>query len=138
MSHKDYSGTPLYKKLGIKEGGRVAIVNAPDGFLLDPLPDGVQVLDRATKPLDVIVLFSDSRSHLGRRFEPLKEFLQPAGGFWIAYPKKSSAIETDLTFETVQRVGLDAGLVDNKSIAVDEDWSGVRFVYRLKDRPKER
>ena len=138
MSHKAYSDKPLYKKLGITDGSRVAVVNAPDGFALDPLPDGVEVLERASRPLDVIVFFSESRSHLQRRFGPLMTFLEPSGGFWVAYPKKSSRIATDLSFDFVQQVGLDAGLVDNKSCAIDGDWSGVRFVYRLKDRPKVR
>ena len=86
----------------------------------------------------MIVFFSESRSHLQRRFGRLMTFLEPSGGFWVAYPKKSSRIETDLSFDFVQQVGLDAGLVDNKSCAIDGDWSGVRFVYRLKDRPKVR
>ena len=138
MTHKDYSGTPLYKKLGIKEAARVAIVNEPEGWRLPDIPHGVKLLDRATGALDVILFFTTSHSHLQRRFGPLKEFLDPAGGFWIAYPKRSSAIETDLDFEVVQSIGLGAGLVDNKSVAIDEDWSGVRFVYRLKDRPARR
>lgn len=133
---KDYSGTPLYKKLGIKEGSAVAFVNAPDGFdaTIGPLPGGVDVRPRARGPLDVIVVFSRTESDLRRRFEKLKAALDPAGGLWVAYPKKSSSIPTDVTFESAQQIGLEAGLVDNKSCAIDADWSGVRFVYRLKDR----
>ncbi|MDQ3645521.1 MAG: DUF3052 domain-containing protein [Actinomycetota bacterium] len=137
MTEKDYSGTPLPTKLGIKDGSSVAIVNEPDGFLewFQPLlPETVALHDRAAGPLDVIVFFSSGQTHLRRRFSVLAGFLEPAGGLWVAYPKKASARETDLTFETVQQVGLDAGLVDNKSCAIDDDWSGVRFVYRLKDR----
>ena len=134
--HKDYSGTPLYKKLGIKEGARVAFVRAPTGFekTLGPLPGGVQVKKRATGPLDVIVLFAQRADELRTRFPRLKETLDPAGGLWVAYPKKSSKIPADLTFELAQQIGLDEGLVDNKSCAIDDDWSGLRFVYRLKDR----
>lgn len=135
VSDKDYSATPLWRKLGIKPGARVAIVNEPDGFALQDLPEGVRVYDRASEDLDVIVFFTRSRSHLRRRFAPLIAYLAPAGGFWVAYPKKSSSIETDLRFEDVQEIGLAAGLVDNKSCAIDADWSGVRFVYRLRDRP---
>jgi len=84
---------------------------------------------------EVVVLFTTSRAELERRFDALKATLAPADGLWVAWPKKASKIETDLTFDDVQRVGLDAGLVDNKSAAVDDDWQAVRFVYRLRDRP---
>jgi hypothetical protein len=84
---------------------------------------------------EVVVLFTTSRAELERRFADLKATLAPADGLWIAWPKKASKIETDLTFEDVQRIGLEAGLVDNKSAAVDDDWQAVRFVYRLRDRP---
>ena len=135
-THKDYSGTPLYKKLGIKEGSRFALVNEPEGFAVTPLPDEVEVLERASKKLDVILFFSEGAKHLSRRFGVLADFLEPNGGLWVAYPKKSSGMKTDLTFEVVQNIGLEAGLVDNKSCAIDDTWSGVRFVYRLKDRPR--
>jgi hypothetical protein len=104
MPEKDYSGTPLTTKLGAKAGA------------------------------DVVVYFTTSRAELARRFAALKGTLAPVDGLWIAYPKKSSSIETDLTFDAVQQVGLDAGLVDNKSIAFDDEWSAVRFVYRKEDR----
>lgn len=132
-AHRDYSHVPLHQKLGIKEGSRVAVVNEPDGWELE-VPHGVEMLQRASKQLDVILFFTRTETHLRRRFGVLAGYLDPAGGLWIAYPKKSSDLETDLTFETVQAVGLDGGLVDNKSVAVDADWSGVRFVYRVKDR----
>jgi hypothetical protein len=132
----DYSGTPLVKKLGIKEGTKVALVNEPDGFRLNGLPRGAKLYERASESLDVIMFFAESRRHLKRRFKVLAGFLSPAGGLWIAYPKKTSTIESDLSFEAVQEIGLEGGLVDNKSCAVDDNWSGVRFVYRLKDRPR--
>ena len=136
-AHKDYSHVPLWKKLGIKEDGRLAVVNEPDGWTLD-VPPGVEMLERASKRLDVILFFTRTETHLRRRFGALAGYLQPAGGLWVAYPKRSSKLDTDLTFETVQAVGLGEGLVDNKSVAVDEDWSGVRFVHRLEDRPNRR
>ena len=82
----------------------------------------------------VTVFFTTSRAELEARFAALKNTLAPADGLWIAWPMKASKLETDLTFEAVQQVGLDAGLVDNKSCAIDEDWQAVRFVYRLTDR----
>lgn len=83
---------------------------------------------------EVVVLFTTSRAELERRFEALKATLAPADGLWVAWPKKASGIATDLSFDVVQGIGLGAGLVDNKSAAVDEDWQAVRFVYRLRDR----
>ena len=138
VPEKDYSGTLLPKKLGIKEGSRVVLVGAPDGFadLLVPWPPEAELLSRARRPLDVAVLFTTQRSDLAKRFPPLARALVPAGGLWVGWPKKTSGIETDLSFDDVQRQGLDAGLVDNKSAALDERWQAMRFVFRLKDRPK--
>lgn len=138
MTEKDYSGTPLYKKLGIKEGSAVGLTNEPDDFLdtLGTLPDGVEVLDRASRLLDVIVLFSRTNAHLGRRFPAMKKLLAPDGGLWVAYPKRDSEYFKELTFSDVQELGLTEGLVDNKSCAIDGDWSAVRFVYRKEDREK--
>lgn len=134
MVEKDYSATPLYKKLGIKPETRATFVNAPDGFLDTlELPPGVEVTEPGTE-LDVVLLFATRLKDLRARFETLAESVYPASGFWIAYPKKSSSLPTDLNFDNVQQLGLDTGLVDNKSCAIDEDYSGVRFVYRLKDR----
>jgi hypothetical protein len=138
MPHKDYSGTPLYKKLGIKPGTTLGLA----GFeieeffpIIGELPEGVEILEVAREPLDVLVMFATGEKQLKRRFKALAKMVRPEGGFWVAYPKKASKIETDLTFDIVQHVGLDTGLVDNKTCAIDEDWSGVRFVMRLKDRP---
>jgi hypothetical protein len=111
-------------------------VSAPPGFrnLLDPLPEGAEIVDGAGDPIDVIILFTTAGQDLNGRFAELSEMLTPAGGLWVAWPKKSSRIGNDLSFETVQETGLAAGLVDNKSCAIDQDWQGVRFVYRKKDR----
>jgi hypothetical protein len=104
VPERDYSKTPLSTKLGAKPG------------------------------TEVVVLFTTSREELQRRFEALKRTLAPADGLWIAWPKKAAAIETDLDFDTVQEIGLEAGLVDNKSAAIDASWQAVRFVYRRADR----
>ena len=136
MPEQDYSATPLPRKLGIKPGAQVALVGSPSRFreLLKPLPDGVRVHSRPRGELDVIVFFTTQAAELGRRFHGLTEPLTSAGGLWIAWPKRSSRIENDLSFEAVQRIGLDAGLVDNKSCSIDQDWQALRFVHRLKDR----
>jgi hypothetical protein len=84
--------------------------------------------------VEVVVLFTTSRAELERRFAALKQTLAPADGLWIAWPKKAAKIETDLDFDTVQKIGLEAGLVDNKSATIDIAWQAVRFVYRVSDR----
>jgi hypothetical protein len=104
VADKDYSGTPLGKKLGARPG------------------------------TEVLVLFTTRRSELAARLPALKATLAPADGLWIAWPKKASKLETDLDFDAVQSAGLAAGLVDNKSCAIDADWQALRFVYRLADR----
>jgi hypothetical protein len=137
-AHKDYSGTPLPRKLGIREGSRVLLASAPPGFTLGPLPPGSEVLRRAGGTLDVVVLFATRRSELERRFAKLASALDPAGRLWVAWPKRAAKVETDLTFDVVQEAGLSAGLVDNKSASLDQVFQGLQFVYRLKDRPGSR
>jgi hypothetical protein len=131
-----YSGTPLPRKLGIKEDHSVAFPGAPQDFgvTLGQLPAGVSVKSRAAGPLDVIVFFTTRRSDLERRFEPLKKALVANGGLWIAWPKRASGVATDITEDVVREIALARGLVDNKVCAIDETWSGLRLVYRLKDR----
>ena len=133
-----YSGTPLPKKLGIKPGQRVALLRAPEGFdaTLGELPEGVALRRTARGPLDVIVSFTDTQRDLRRRFTTLARALDPAGGLWIAWPKRASGVPTDLDGNIVREVGLAAGLVDNKVCAIDETWSGLRFVVRVEDRPQ--
>jgi hypothetical protein len=106
VTERDYSATPLSTKLGAKPGA------------------------------GVVVFFTTSRDDLERRFAALRDTLDPADGLWVAWPKKASKLETDLDFDAVQRVGLDSGLVDNKSAAIDESWQALRFVWRLEDRPR--
>ena len=127
--HKDYSATPLPKKLGIQETSRVALAKAPAGFA-----EGLGVKVRLRGEFDVAVLFAKRQGELTRAFAPLARRLAPAGGLWVAWPKKAAGVPTDLTFDAVQKTGLDAGLVDNKSCALDDTWQAVRFVIRLKDR----
>ena len=104
MADRDYSGTQLGKKLGAKPG------------------------------VEVLVLFTTRREELERRFQELRDTMAPSDSLWIAWPKKAAKLDTDLTFEVVQEVGLRNGLVDNKSAAIDETWQALRFVYRLRDR----
>ncbi|MEP6973075.1 MAG: DUF3052 domain-containing protein [Actinomycetota bacterium] len=136
--HKDYSGTPLPKKLGIRDGSRVLLVNAPEGFegLLTPMPDGAQLLKRATKGLDIAVLFATEQAGLIRSFDELASSMETTGRLWVAWPKKASKVTTDIDFEFAQGIGLDAGLVDNKSASITEVFQGLQFVYRVRDRPK--
>jgi hypothetical protein len=131
-----YSATPLVKKLGINEGSRVALVNAPEDFqsTLGELPHGVEFIKRPTKSLDIIIFFVLTERALARDFAKLARTLTSNGMIWIGWPKKSSGVSTDLSFERVQRIGLNAGLVDVKICAIDDTWSGLKFVYRLKDR----
>ena len=137
MTTSGYSGTPLPRKLGIGEGARVAIVAPPAGFdgTLGALPRGVQVRHQARGRLDVVVFFVTRRAELARRFPAFARAIEPNGGLWVAWPKKTSGVATDLGFDAVQTVGLDHGLVDNKVCAINGSWSGLRFVYRLADRP---
>ena len=132
-----YSGTPLAGKLGIKPGSRLALLGAPEGFddELAPLPDGVQVLRRLGPDLDVAVLFVTERAQLEKRFPEVAAAITPAGGVWVAWPKKSSKVPTDVTEDVLREVGLPQGLVDNKVCAVTDVWSGLRFVWRRENRP---
>ncbi|MGF6883657.1 hypothetical protein ABIA39_006794 [Nocardia sp. GAS34] len=130
-----YSGTPLPRKLGIEPGHRVLVGDAPAGFTVSPLPEDVEVHRRAGRGVyDVIVGFCPDRAALARHFAHWRTRLTPSGGLWIAWPKASGALTTDLHEAEVRAYGLSAGLVDNKICAVDQDWSALRFVVRLADR----
>ena len=133
--HKDYSGTPLWKKLGIRDGSRVVLVDPPRDLDLGPLPPGAEILTHTAKDIDVAVLFATKAARVPSRFGRLAARLDPVGRLWLAWPKKASKVETDLTFEIVQAHGLGGGLVDNKSAAIDEVFQGLQFVYRVQDRP---
>jgi hypothetical protein len=131
-----YSGTPLARKLGIREGARLALLDAPEGFddVLAPLPDDVTVLRRLAPNLDVAVLFVTERRHLEKRFDAVAKAVFPAGGFWVAWPKRASKVPTDLTEDVLREVALPKGLVDNKVCAVTDVWSGLRLVWRRENR----
>ncbi len=131
-----YSGKPLVEKLGIKAGASVAIVNAPKGYdrILGGLPSGVTRKGNAGGPLDFIQFFTREKRALERRFAALARALAPAGMLWISWPKKASGVATDLTEDVIRVIGLAHGLVDVKVAAVDDVWSGLKFVRRVKDR----
>jgi hypothetical protein len=149
-----YSGTPLPKKLGIAAGRRVLLVGAPAGFALGPLPDGVELAavpaggpaaepaagrgagHPAGEPYDVVLAFCPDLATLEACFADLAGRIPAAGALWICWPKRASGVATDLTENTVRDLGLAGGLVDVKVAAVDATWSGLKFVYRLADRPR--
>jgi hypothetical protein len=134
-----YSGTPLPQKLGIKPGHAVALVNAPKGFdqTLGVLPSGVVVASglAGRSPLDVVLVFVTTERALAAGVEKARPRLSPAGGLWVAWPKRTSGVTTDLTENDVRKTFLSSGLVDNKVCAIDDTWSGLRGVIRLVDRP---
>jgi hypothetical protein len=131
-----YSGTPLVKKLGLRDGQRIALRGAPAGFreLLEPLPRGVRWMERLAPPLDCIILFASDSAALNRELRRAADALAPAGMLWIAWPKQAAKVPTDLTSAAVREAGLATGLVDVKVCAVTDIWSGLKFVRRLKDR----
>ncbi|MBS0195928.1 MAG: DUF3052 domain-containing protein [Planctomycetes bacterium] len=131
-----YSNTPLAKKLGIKENARVLLLAAPDGFerTLDALPPGVTFTARGKGPFDVAIAFAKTTRECESRFRTAAASLSESGGLWTAWPKKTSGVATDLNENDIRAFGLSEGLVDNKVCAIDDTWSGLRFVKRLKDR----
>ena len=132
MATVGYSGTPLVKKLGFREGSRAALVGAPPGFsdgLID-LPEGVRFVEPARRPLDLVLLFVRSSGELEKGFARLTRRLAPAGMLWVAWPKRASKVATDVTEDVVREVALPRGLVDVKVCAIDETWSGLKLVIR--------
>ncbi len=133
-----YSGTPLPRKLGVEPGHRVLVLRAPEAFVehaLAGLPEGVAVRRRARGSADVIVAFHRRRAELARALPRLRLLMEPAAGLWIAWPKRASGVATDLTEDVVRELALANRLVDNKVCAIDDTWSGLRLVIRLRDRP---
>jgi hypothetical protein len=133
-----YSGTPLVKKLGIKPDFEVAFVNAPENFAKQlGLSASVHIKSASeSKDVDLIVLFVTSQKQLTRALAQYSARIKPAGMLWVSWPKKASGVQTDLSENIVREIGLASGLVDVKVCAVDDVWSGLKFVYRLSDRPK--
>ena len=133
-----YSGTPLIKKLGLQAGQRSAVINAPDNYteLLGPLPEGVELDRKLGAKQDFLHYFQKQRASLEADFPQLKASLAYSGMLWISWPKQASKVETDINENVVREIGLDNGLVDVKVAAIDQIWSGLKFMYRVEDRPK--
>ncbi len=127
-----YSGTPLAKKLGIGVGSTVAVLSEPTDFrgLLEPVPERVEFRTSLRGRADVVVFFTTRRSDFERRLDAAGRTIFPAGGLWIAWPKRASKVPTDMTEDVVREVALPRGLVDNKVCAIDDVWSGLRIVWR--------
>jgi hypothetical protein len=131
-----YSGKPLIEKLGIKPGARVIVMHAPEGYLamMPDLEERAHVQTRLSGRFDVIQYFATSEQQLGAVMPNLASHLVPNGMLWVSWVKRTSKLHTGLDENTVRRLGLEAGLVDVKVAAVTDDWSGLKFVYRVKDR----
>ena len=127
MSTAGYSGTPLARKLGFKEGMRVVYVNAPEGFAVEGIETTAQ---RLAKHTELVVCFVTARRELERRLDTLRRAIEPDGMLWVAWPKRASGIRTDMTEGAVREIALPTGLVDTKVCAIDEVWSGLRLVVR--------
>jgi F420-0:gamma-glutamyl ligase-like protein len=129
-----YSGKPITEKLGLKPGHRVYVEKTPEDLRLE-WPDSVTVLRRSpARPVDIVWAFGVERRRLERRMPALVTMTAVAGSLWISWPKKASGVRTDLDENVVRQLGLDAGVVDVKVAAVDDTWSALKFVRRLKDR----
>jgi len=131
-----YSGTPLLKKLGIKPDFKIVLRNEPAAYLdwISPLPQGVSVIKKVAKDVDFVHLFVVQRKLFEKEFIGHRNCLKKDGMMWISWPKKASKVPTDLDENIIREFGLANGLVDVKVCAVDEVWSGLKFVYRTKDR----
>ena len=131
-----YSGTPLAKKLGIKEGFTVLAVNPPENFLelLDPLPNAVVILDRPQTDIDLIHFFTNSRDELFGGLADQRNWIKQNGSIWVSWYKKAAKLPTEITEDTVREAAFPLGLVDIKVCAVDEKWSGLKLVIRKENR----
>ena len=127
-----YSGTPLIKKLGIKAGIKICLVNAPADYLdiIEPLPEGVEVSERVTKSTDLVHIFTSKKVELSKELHAYRTKIKPTGVVWVSWPKKSSKVPTDVTEDTVRELALPLGFVDIKVCAVTEVWSGLKLVVR--------
>lgn len=133
MATAGYSGTPLPKKLGIVEGSTLALIGAPQG-VIDGLPPDVTVKRQARGSADVVVAFFARRRDFERRIDALAKMIYPAGGLWVAWPKRASGVQTDMHEGVLREVALPLGLVDNKVCAIDDTWTGMRVVWRRERR----
>jgi hypothetical protein len=132
-----YSGTPLAKKLGIKEGSTLCVVNAPKDYatLAAPMPQGVKLVSRVDPKTDMVHIFATERRRLDTALKGVTAKMHPAAAIWVSWPKKASKVPTDITEDTVRALALPLGLVDIKVCAVDEVWSGLKLVVRKANRP---
>jgi hypothetical protein len=133
-----YSGTPLAKKLGIVADTRLHLIGAPTAFAhsLAPLPEGVRLITRLTAGVDLVIWFTTEQRDLKAKWDKVTASMQPAGGIWVAWPKKASKAPTDITENVLREVLLPTGWVDTKVCAIDDTWSGLKFVLRKELRPK--
>jgi hypothetical protein len=131
-----YSGTPLAKKLGVKEGGTLALVAAPDGWSVPDLPPGVTTKTSLRGHFDVAIAFVRSAAELRRRAETIVRSTPDASSVWIAWPRKAGGHDSDVTENLLRETLLPSGLVDVKVAALDEDWSGLKFMWRKESRAK--
>lgn len=131
-----YSGTPLAKKLGIKEGFHISLVNSPTHYfeLFTDLPAHLFFEDSNDVKVDLIHFFTKSREEFTATLPGLKQRIKPNGMIWVSWPKKASKIVTDITEDIIRNFALQTGLVDIKVCAVDDTWSGLKLVIRVKDR----
>ena len=133
-----YSGTPLAKKLGIKEGFAVMTVNAPADYadLLDPLPDCVEISHKQRSAVDLVHLFTNSRDELFRTLASVRKLIGQDGSIWVSWYKKAAKLPTEITEDIVREAAFPLGLVDVKVCAVDEKWSGLKLVIRNENRTR--
>jgi hypothetical protein len=131
-----YSGAPLAKKLGIKEGFAVLGLNLPDNYseLVEPLPDGVTILTKPQPEIDLVHLFTNRRDELLRGLSEYKDLIKQNGTIWVSWYKKAAKLPTEITEDDVRNTALMLGLVDVKVCAVDEKWSGLKLVIRVENR----
>lgn len=131
-----YSGTPLTKKLGIKKGYKIYTKNAPENYeeLLHPLPENVSFSKRLSNSLDMVHIFTQSKTELSSELTKLRLWIKQAGMIWVSWPKKSSHVPSDVTEDVVRELALPLGLVDIKVCAVNEIWSGLKLVIRKENR----
>lgn len=131
-----YSGTPLWKKLGIKDRTEIYISNGPKNYfeLVTPLPAGVRFVPRLTRTTDLVHLFATKREGLAKQLSTALPKLKPTGVIWVSWPKRSSKVPTDITEDTIREVALPMGLVDIKVCAVDDTWSGLKLIIRKENR----
>ena len=131
-----YSGTPLAKKLGLKQGMSLVVIDAPENYLelINPLPEGVEVLDGPQKEADILHLFTNSRDGLFRGLADARGLIKQNGAIWVSWYKKAAKLPTEITEDTIREACFPLGLVDVKVCAVDEKWSGLKLVIRRENR----